>query len=324
MRLIALFKVLDLFSGAGGFSEGFRQAGFRIVGGLDNMKAMGETFKANFPEARFILADIQRVDARELIAEFGDVDIIIGGPPCEAFTAANFKRMPNPLDRLYKDPRGRLTLHFIRIIGDMKPKVFVMENVIQVAAGPLREALRREFRRVGYLNIYFNVLRAEDYGTPSRRTRMFISNIKIRPRKMRRRVTVWEAIGDLPDPRTYHDIPNHEYVPLSRKKFKRVMRLRWGESLITFVGADGAAKHNYIRLRPDQVAPPVMGKSRFIHPFQDRLLTVREHARLMGFPDSFIFYGGRNTQFDQVGEAVPIPLGKAIGLVIKNYLEGSS
>ncbi len=248
---------------------------------------------------------------------------MIGGPPCEAFTAANFKRMPNPLDRLYRDPRGILTLHFIRIVGDMRPKVFVMENVSQIAAGPLREALRKEFGRVGYKKIYFNVLRAEDYGTPSRRTRMFISNIRIRPRRVRRRVTVWEAIGDLPDPRGFHDVPNHEYVSLSRRKLRRIMRLRWGESLITFVGGDGVAKHNYIRLNPHQIAPPVMGKSRFIHPFQDRLLTVREHARLMGFPDTFIFYGGRDTQFDQVGEAVPIPLGRAIALVVKNYLDST-
>ena len=316
-----MYRVLDLFAGAGGFSEGFRQTGFKIVGGIENMKAVAETFAKNFG-VDLVVEDIKKVDSRMLKEIYGEVDVVIGGPPCEAFTPANFKRMPDPLDRLYKDPRGLLTLHFIRIVGDLKPKVFVMENVPQIAVKPLKEALKFEFNRVGF-DVKFNILRAEDYGTPSRRTRIFISNIRIKPKKNVRPKTVWDAIGDLPDPRGYHNVPNHDYVPLSRRKLRKISRLRWGEALVTFIGADGKPKRNYLRLWPYRLAPPVMGKSRFIHPFENRLLTVREHARLMGFPDNFVFYGGRDVQFDQVGEAVPVPLARAIAERVKRYLDES-
>ncbi|MGC8947778.1 MAG: DNA cytosine methyltransferase [Thermoprotei archaeon] len=306
-----IIKVLDLFSGAGGFSEGFKEAGFKIVAGLDNFEAAGKTFKTNFPDAELILADIKEVTSNQIESIIGQPDVIIGGPPCEAFTSANFKRMPDPLDRLYKDPRGQLTLHFIRIVGDLQPKVFVMENVIHIADGILREQLKKEFTRIGY-KVYFNVLDAEDYGTPSLRRRMFISNVELRPPKSNKLITVWDAIGDLPDPRSDHNIPNHEYVSVGHRRFKRISRLKRDQSMISFIGADGKMKSNFIRLNPYKPAPPVMGRSRFIHPFEDRLLTVREHARLMGFPDNFVFYGGKDSQFDQVGEAVPVPLAKAI------------
>lgn len=306
-----MIKVLDLFSGAGGFSEGFREAGFKIVAGLDNFEAAARTFKANFPEAELILADIKEVTASQIERLVGQPDVIIGGPPCEAFTSANFKRMPDPLDRLYKDPRGQLTLHFIRIVGDLQPKVFVMENVVHITDGILREQLRREFKHIGY-EIYFNVLDAEDYGTPSLRRRVFISNVEIKPQKLNKIMTVWDAIGDLPDPRSDHNIPNHDYISVGHRRFKKIKKIRRDQSLVSFIGADGKMKTNFLRLNPNKPAPPVMGKSRFIHPFEDRLLTVREHARLMGFPDTFIFYGGKDAQFDQVGEAVPVPLAKAI------------
>jgi len=91
-----------------------------------------------------------------------------------------------------------------------------------------------------------------------------------------------------------------------------VPKLRWGRSLVTFEGAGSRRFRNYIRLAPDRPAPTVMGSSRFIHPFEDRLLTVREQARLMGFPDYHVFLGGKDSQYNMVGEAVPVPLAQAI------------
>jgi DNA (cytosine-5)-methyltransferase 1 len=313
-------KLVDLFCGAGGFSRGFKDEGFNVVLGVDNMPQVAESFRANFPGAQVLVEDVQELRSEDVASLVGDVEVVIGSPPCEPFTGANPRRKPDPLDRLYDDPQGRLVLHFIRLVGDLEPKVFVMENVPALAEGPLREALRREFARVGYPDVHFNLLRAEDYGTPSHRLRLFISNIRIKPPPTGRRVTVIEAIGDLPPPSSPHDIPNHEPVPLSPRKQKRISKLRWGEALIRYAGAEGKVYYNYVRLHPYRLAPTVMGSSRFVHPFEDRLLTVREQARLMGFPDDHVFRGGRDLQFDQVGEAVPPPLARAIAREVRRWL----
>jgi DNA (cytosine-5)-methyltransferase 1 len=227
---------------------------------------------------------------------------------------ASSKIQKDPLDRLYSDPRGQLVLHFIRLVGDLKPIFFVMENVKGILIPQIKEAIIREFKRVGYDRIYFNVLHAEDYGNPSIRTRVFVSNLKILPEKSIIKRTVWDAIGDLPSPYSIHDIPNHDPVPISERKLRKILRLKKGYSLVSFMGADNRMKENYIRLKFNSLAPTVMGKSRFIHPVENRILTVRENARLMSFPDDFIFFGGREVQFDQVGEAVPPILAKSIAL----------
>ncbi|MEM0023146.1 MAG: DNA cytosine methyltransferase [Thermofilaceae archaeon] len=314
-------RVMDLFCGAGGFARGFRDEGFEITLGVDNVEVVAKTFKVNFPSAEVLVEDVGSLRSEDLASLVGHVDVVIGSPPCEPFTGANPLRKPNPMDRLYEDPIGRLVLHFIRIVGDLKPKIFVMENVPALIEGPLREALRKEFARVGYPAIYFNLLKAEEYGTPSHRLRLFVSNIRIKPPPLHKCVTVIEAIGDLPPPQAPHEVPNHELVPLSPRKQRRIAKLKWGEALIRYAGANGRVLSNYVRLHPYHLAPTVMGSSRFIHPFEDRLLTVREQARLMGFPDDHTFLGSRDLQFDQVGEAVPPPLSRAIAREVKKAVE---
>lgn len=315
------FKVVDLFCGAGGFSRGFMEEGFDIKLGVDSSEVAAESYKANFASAQVLVEDISQLRSEDIMSLVGEVDMVIGSPPCEAFTGANAQRRANPLDRLFEDPKGRLVLHFIRIVGDLQPRVFIMENVPGLMDGPLREILKSEFARVGYKVVYFNILKAEDYGTPSSRLRLFISNIKITPTPFPRKVKVFEAIGDLPPPESPHDIPNHSYISLPPRKQRRIIKLRWGEALIRYAGAEGRIYCNYIRLHPYRLAPTVMGSSRFIHPFDDRLLTVREQARLMSFPDSHVFRGGKESQLDQVGEAVPPSLSRAIAQHVKIVLK---
>jgi DNA (cytosine-5)-methyltransferase 1 len=310
MRRGYIAGVVDLFSGAGGFSRGFSEAGFEILMGVDSDRSAIRSYKANFPEAVALQEDIQELGGEDIVSILGGRPlIVIGGPPCEAFTGANPERMRDPLDRLYRDPIGRLVIHFIRIVSELEPVVFVMENVPGIMEPPLDRVIEDLFKKAGYKEVYFNILRAEDHGTPSRRTRVFISNIKIKPRK-RRPPTAGETLSNLPPPGS--GIPNHEYVSLSSRKSKRIARIRRGDSLYLFEGAGGRRFPNYIRIDPNDIAPTVMGSSRFIHPYEDRLLTVREQARLMGFPDNHIFLGGRDEQYNQVGEAVPPPLARAI------------
>ncbi|MDT7888680.1 MAG: DNA cytosine methyltransferase [Desulfurococcales archaeon] len=319
MRRGYIAGVVDLFSGAGGFSRGFSDAGFEILMGIDSERSAIRSYKANFPEAIALQEDIQEISGEDIVYILGSrPSIVIGGPPCEAFTGANPERMKDPLDRLYKDPIGRLVIHFIRIVSELEPAIFVMENVPGIMKHPIREALEDLFRRAGYREIYFNVLRAEDHGTPSRRTRVFISNIEIKP-PITRGPTAGEALSDLPPPGS--GIPNHEYITLSPRKSKRIARIRKGGSLYFFEGAGGRRLSNYIRIDPMDIAPTVMGSSRFIHPYENRLLTVREQARLMGFPDNHIFIGGRDEQYNQVGEAVPPPLARAVAMEVKKAID---
>ncbi len=315
-----IYRLIDLFCGTGGFSEGFRiTSRFKHLLAIDSLPSAARTYKANFPEALILVEDIRNVDGRLIRDLVGEIDVVIGSPPCEPFTGANPHREPYPLDRLYKDPIGRLTLHFIRIVSDLEPQVFIMENVPAIMDDGLKHAIRREFKIAGYSKVYFNILYAEDYGTPSHRTRVFISNIELKPQKLERRVVVREALSGLPEPGSTYP-PNHEETPIPRRKLKRIAKLRWGQAMIYYEGARGRLP-NLIRLHPDRIAPTVQGSSRFIHPFENRFLTVREQARLMGFPDTFVFLGGRDEQYNQVGEAVPVPLAKAIAYSVLDFLD---
>ncbi|MEM4115875.1 MAG: DNA cytosine methyltransferase, partial [Saccharolobus sp.] len=300
-------KLVDLFSGAGGFSLGFKTTPIKIALAIDINHSAARTYSVNFPDTIVIEDDIRNISGYEILKLVGNkIDIVIGSPPCEPFTAANPLRMKEPIERLYLDERGTLTLEFIRIIDEIRPKIFVMENVPAIIESPsLREALLNEFKKAGYDKIYFNILRAEDYGNPSRRTRVFISNIPLQNIKIYRKITVYEAIYDL-DNRT--DIPNNEISELSEKKISEISKIKFEEYLTMYKGSEDKNIPLYIRLNPYDIAPTVLGNSRFIHPFHDRFLTVREQARLMSFPDDHIFLGSKDDQYNQVGESVPIVL----------------
>ncbi|MEB3756865.1 MAG: DNA cytosine methyltransferase [Desulfurococcales archaeon] len=303
------YKIIDLFSGAGGFSRGFEEAGFKSILAVENHPAVSKTYKENFPNAVVLSEDIKRINI-DVISNYVEqpknIDVIIASPPCEPFTGANPKRQKHPIDRLYRDPAGQLFLHAIRIIGEIQPRIFFIENVKGILVNEVKNAIRRELVRYGYKNVYFNVLKAEDHGVPSKRTRVFVSNIQLDLEK-EPQVTVEEALEGLPPPGSPYP-PNHEYTTLSPSKTKKLEYLKWGKSLIKYTGAGGRKLPNLIRLDPRHPAPTVLGSSQFIHPYENRLLTVREQARLMGFPDYHVFLGSKDVQYNQVGEAVPPPL----------------
>lgn len=296
---------MDLFAGGGGFSLGFRQAGYAVRRAVENFRPKCETYRANFPDVELLCRDIQDVVVRE------PFDVVIGGPPCEPFTPANADRRPQALDRLLKDRIGSLVLQFVRIAGDVKPKVFLMENVVQVAEGPLKDTLRRYFAEWGFPQIHFNELRAEDAGAPSHRLRMFVSNVPVELGSRRAPPPLTQVLAGVPPPGTKGWL-NHDPHPLTADKRNRLERLKPGEALYGYRSATGKGHTNWLRLDWDRPAPTVLGSARFVHPTEPRLLTVREHARLMGYPDDFVFRGGRDQQYDAVGESVPPPLARAI------------
>ncbi len=316
------FTVVDLFAGGGGFSYGFKREGFEITAAVEINEAAARTYERNIEPLRLFNTDIRTLSGREFPER--NPDVVIGGPPCEAYTPVSLNRMENPVDRLYLDPRGRLTLEYIRLVAYLQPKVFVMENVVQITEGQLKYALVEEFKWAGYDRIYFNVIRSENYGSPSERTRVFISNISFKDYlecfRVWRKKTVWEAIGDLPKPDWAHGIENHSWVDIPKKFKKRWEKLRFGQSAL-FFGKGKRTFRDYTKLHPDKIAPTVKGSGRFLHPYQPRLLSVREQARLMTYPDDFAFEGGLSEQYNQVGESVQPLVSTLIAKAVKEFLK---
>ena len=302
--------VVDVFAGCGGFSLGFGEA---VKAAIENHPHAVRTYIYNFPWVSVFPEDAKRVSGRVILETLGEVDVVIGGPPCEPFTSMNQKRKKDPLDRLLADAQGRLVLEFIRLVDELRPKIYVMENVPDLVEGPLGNVLKRFFKRIGY-EAHFNFLEAHRYGVPSRRYRVFISNLKFDLNGMEERAKcVEEALRGLPP---IGEAPNHNFVKVGAVRLRRIRKLKWGEALYKFRDSLNRVHRNWVRLHPKKIAPTIHGKSRFIHPHEDRVLTVREQARLMSFPDDHVFYGGINNQFNQVGEAVPPLLAEKIARFI--------
>ncbi len=319
--------IIDLFCGAGGFSRGFHQEGFRTILAIDADPNPMETFQYNFPKAICWKKDIKTVHGIDILRRIQQRPrIVIASPPCEPFTSANQNRLANPIDRIQMDPKGRLVLHAIRLIGDLEPEFFVIENVVPLKDGKAKDYLRQELKEVGYEHVHFNVLRATEFGLPSERRRLFISNVLLsREREPSSNgndfQVVADVLDDLPDVHEIHDVPNHHHVPPPAKYEHKIPRLISGQALAYFRSATGRTYLNYIRLHPEKPAPTIQGLSRFIHPWKDRLCSPREHARLMTFPDSHVFIGTSNkVLFNQIGEAVPPSLAQIIARQIKERI----
>ena len=311
---------IDLFSGAGGFSLGFVQAGYRDLLAIENDKNTAATYELNFPQTVMMKRDIRTVHSLDIMSKITDKpDIILASPPCEPFTSANPKRKKNPWARFHEDPQGDLIFHAIRIIGDIHPQFFVIENVVPIAETQGKQIIKDALITAGYNKIYFNFIRAEEHGCPSSRNRLFISNIHIiLPKK--KKIRAEDVLNDLPNPSYPNDFYNHFYVHFPKKIEKKVHKIAKGRAGVYFSGAT-REKRNWIRIAPKETANTIMGKSRFIHPEEDRALTIREHARLMGFSDNFKFVGSADSMFNQVGEAVPPIIAKQIGDFIKNKIQ---
>lgn len=177
---------IDLFSGAGGFSSGFRLAGFKELLAIERDPSALRTYNLNLPDAICINDDIRNIHSLEIEQKCSQKPtVILASPPCEPFTAANTKRKETAWERFFEDPQGDLIFHAIRIIKDLNPDFFVIENVVPIIDGEGKDIILEAFADSKFQDIHFNVIRAEKHGSPSSRKRVFISNINLNLEKKR-------------------------------------------------------------------------------------------------------------------------------------------
>ena len=391
VRKLPVLHTIDLFSGAGGITEGFRQAGYECLYANDSMPEAIRTFELNHPEAWADCGDIEKVKPAEIRAELGltkgELDVLVGGPPCQGFSI-------NAPGRFLADPRNKLFKDYVRFLEEFEPKAFLFENVpglLSLGDGKVLDRILAEFVRLDY-HVTVKILFAAHYGVPQERWRLILQGSKLseiappEPThyavgranfrggggvltfqltesdkcRLLPAVTVSQAIGDLPrlsmgegaetigytdgkvseyarSMRTPEGVTyNHFAARLSRQNAERMKFVKPGGSwrdiphALLPKGMQRARKSDhtkrYGRLRNDGLAGTVMTKcdphwGAVFLPDQERSLTVREAARFQSFPDSYQFLGPRVSQYEQVGNAVPVLMAKAIAHQIREHLE---
>lgn len=326
-------NIVSLFSGAGGLDLGFHKAGFKTIVANELDKKICPTFRVNFPDVILIEGDIRNVDSSEFP---DDVIGIIGGPPCQSWSEAGSLKG-------IEDARGQLFFEYIRILRDKKPYFFVAENVSGMLANRHSEAVKeflKLFDEAGY-DVVYKLLNANDYDVAQDRDRVFyigfrkdlmIHNFEF-PAPCEHKPTLKECIWDLKDtaiPAKEHNktngnaciVPNHEFfIGAYSPIFMSRNRVRgWNEPGFT-VQASG----RQCQLHPQ--APKMIKVEKNLQKFVEgkenlyRRMSVREVARIQGFPDNFKFiYDDVNYGYKMIGNAVPVNLAYHVALQIRKYL----
>lgn len=236
-------KALDLFSGAGGFSYGMSKAGIEVIAAIEYDQRIAKTYRKNHPNTIMINSDIRKVsvfknnnlESIEELVGFTDFDIIFGGPPCQGFSMAGNRIRKNI--SFFEDERNLLFLEFLRIVREIKPKFFIIENVpgiLNFDNGRVRKEIHDSFSKLGY-NVASKVLSAEKFGVPQRRKRaIFIGNrigknsMELFPEETTNQkgteVTVWQAISDLPSLKSGEGKEPGEYRTKPESEYQKMMR----------------------------------------------------------------------------------------------------
>jgi DNA (cytosine-5)-methyltransferase 1 len=352
-------RAISLFAGAGGLDLGVEQAGYSVVYAIENNETAIATLNHNrlawfpsLPIARPL--DITKLDPRDVMDELGlipgEVDLLVGGPPCVAFSKSGFHL---EYKREGKDPRASLLDDYLRFLDTLRPAAFIMENVFGLAyrnqSTAFFQRLRMGIANLGY-SFSYEVLNAADYGVPQNRQRLFIigarnGQLLAHPipthwgEHERRRppsnvctllphVTAGQVLQDMtttPEPEEnvngkyghlLPDIPpGGNYLYYTAHEGHPDPLFEWRSRYWTFL----------LKLDPSRPAPTLQGQpGPYVGPFHwdNRRLRVREIQRLHGFPDQFEFLGSRREVQLQVGNAVPPPLARVVAEAVRDQLAG--
>lgn len=347
---MAVYNIVDLFSGVGGLSYGFSKLrDFRIIAANEIDKDIAKAYSLNHPEVKMLNCDIKDL-TEEMLKEAlagKTVDIVVGGPPCQSYSTLGKRQL---------DDRANLFMQYKRILQILKPRAFVFENVVGILSmdkGRLFKQIQDEFKKLGY-SLKYKVLNAVDYGVPQFRERVILVGIKGENRyeypipthgeELKPYVTLKDAIGDLPilksgqSSDTYACDINNEFLDFVRAnnstEVSEHAAPKNGEHLIKIMEAlqDGQSKNDlpedirpksgygntYAKLWWERPSTTITrnfacpSSSRCIHPRDSRAMSIREGARLQSFPDDYKFYGSDGMKRLEIGNAVPPLLSVAI------------
>ncbi len=321
-------------------------ADFDVKLAIDNWEDALVTYRFNHKNTDTLNADLLNLDPAKIEKDFNlhEVDVIIGGPPCQGFSVAG--------KRIIDDDRNKLYMSFVRFVNHFKPKAFVMENVpniLSIGNGAVKNAIINDFTALGYI-VTYRVLIASDYGVPQNRRRaIFVGTLDgdyIFPEQTSEiRVTTKEAISDLPensinDGEKYPIAPQSDYQRLMRKNSSTLNNHQISnhssqtQHIISLVPDGGNYKNLPLEFRNTRKVhiawtrlnskkPSITIDTGHRHHFHykfNRVPTVRESARIQSFSDDFIFIGSKTSQYKQVGNAVPPLMANAIASQLINSL----
>lgn len=381
-------KAIDLFSGAGGFSYGFSSSGWTILSANDSDQQAADTYRLNHPDTKFFGCSVIELTAKMMLratgSKRGEIDCLIGGPPCQAFSFNNHARSVS-------DSRASLYKEYLRLVRGIYPKTLVMENVpgiLSIDEGKVISNITNFLTSLGY-SVSHDVVRAEQYGVPQTRKRVLFVASRIgnpadmipipthkkrepkrktpqpvqhqRGPELRDCITIKDAIGDLPPlenggkkngirytsrastgyqkeaRKGVQLLTAHQCSRLGQINLKRMSYIPSGgnwRDIPRHLLPSGMKRANlsdhttrYGRLAWSNIATTLLTKcdphwGAYIHPEQDRVLSVREAARLQGFPDLFTFADvGITQQYRQIGNAVPVQLSMAIARAVEQHLK---
>lgn len=342
---------LDLFSGAGGLSFGLKSAGIDVAMANEFNSVFCDTYAANHPSTKLLRSDVRELNFRDEIRNIGleSVDLVCGGPPCQGFSTVGKKD--------FHDDRNSLFREFLRAVRETSPSFVVFENVsgfMTMYGGFAYSALTSELGAMGY-NLSSSVLDIADYGLPQRRKRTIVLGCRdsvcgIPTPTHGKHLTIMDAIGDMPPlaPGESSD----KYLCAPQNEYQSEMRIgtpgltehnasEYGAKMVEILASipaggslsdlpahlrpNSAFANTYARLFPDKPSPTITrnfgtpSSSRCVHPYGNRALSTREGARLQGFPDRYIFCGGKTSKNLQIGNSVPPILGRVIGEAITSH-----
>jgi len=337
---------IDLFSGAGGLSVGLKKAGFRVIAGVESDNVAAETYNMNHRKHILYCDDIRNIDPYLVLSDLnikvGELDLLAGCPPCQGFSSHRTRNKSTSV----KDDRNDLVYEFLRFVKAMMPKTIMMENVPGLAKDYRIIHLQKQLKKLGYIfnDDSITIRDVSDYGVPQRRKRMILLasrfGIISSPKPSKIKKTVLQAIGSLVKPGDSGDYL-HDH-PVNRSEHVK--------SLIKLIPKDGGSRADlpreywlpchlrypdgyrdvYGRMSWGSVSPTITGgctnpsKGRFLHPSQNRAITMREAALLQSFPPNYKFSlkRGKDAVSLMIGNALPPEFIRRHANCIKKHLEG--